>query len=64
MGIPIQDQEEFDILSAKYKQLKAVLPPEEAKASFASAFLAERIQAVVFQNPTIVSALINQIEEA
>jgi hypothetical protein len=62
MNNEIQDREEFDVVAAKYKQLKEHLPPEDAKVAFASAFFTERIQALSRDLPSIVEAIIEKIE--
>jgi hypothetical protein len=62
MSNEIQDREEFDIVAAKYKLLKESLGEEEAKAFFASAFFAERVQALARDLPSIVEAIIEKIE--
>jgi hypothetical protein len=62
MSNEIQDREEFDLVAAKYKQLKDSLPLEDAKAAFASALFAERVQALARDLPSIVEAVIEKVE--
>jgi hypothetical protein len=57
-----RDQEEFDVIAAKYRLLKESLPEEEAKAVFASAYFSERVQALSRDLPSIIETIIEEIE--
>jgi hypothetical protein len=62
MSNNIEDQEEFDIIAAKYKQFKEALGEEEGKIAFTSAFFTERVQALVQDLPHIIEEVIAKIE--
>jgi hypothetical protein len=62
MSNNIEDQEEFDILAAKYKQFTEGLGEEEGKIAFTSAFFTERVQALAHDLPHLVEEVIAKIK--
>lgn len=59
----IQDREEFEAVATMYKKLKAALGNEQdVKAAFASAIMAEKVQALVRDLPSITETIIQRIE--
>lgn len=62
MSNNIEDQEEYNAVAGMYRKLKSSLGEQDAKAAFASALLAERVQALVRDLPSIVETVIAKIE--
>lgn len=62
MSNDIQDQEEYNAIAGMYRKLKTSLGEQDAKAAFASALFAEKVQALVRDLPSLVETVIAKIE--